>query len=176
MKAQFQFNRGNFAQAEEAFKASLARDQDYTPASTALASFYYQQNRWQEAEAFLPKGDPQRSQSRLGVLRSGAPPSGKPKMPAAEANLAQAAEISGNPRYYYNWAIALQNLGRIKEAEKAYLEGIKRSPQADYLTYALAVLYYQQGDLKAAKPLARQLLQLAPSELQYQQLAQALGL
>ncbi|MBK7474769.1 MAG: tetratricopeptide repeat protein [Haliscomenobacter sp.] len=56
------------------------------------------------------------------------------------------------------------------------MEGIKRSPQADYLIYALAVLYYQQGDLKAAKPLARQLLQLAPSEPQYQQLSQALGL
>ncbi|MBK8653773.1 MAG: ammonia-forming cytochrome c nitrite reductase subunit c552 [Haliscomenobacter sp.] len=176
MKAQFQFNRGNFAQAEEAFKASLARDQDYTPASTALAGFYYQQNRWQEAEAFYLKvirRDPKAAWAYydLGLLQAE-----NQKMPAAEANLAQAAEISGNPRYYYNWAIALQNLGRIKEAEKAYSEGIKRSPQADYLIYALAVLYYQQGDLKAAKPLARQLLQLAPSELQYQQLAQALGL
>lgn len=154
----------------------MARDQDYTPASTALAGFYYQQNRWQEAEAFYLKvirRDPKAAWAYydLGLLQAE-----NQKMPAAEANLAQAAEISGNPRYYYNWAIALQNLGRIKEAEKAYLEGIKRSPQAEYLIYALAVLYYQQGDLKAAKPLTRQLLQLAPSELQYQQLAQALGL
>ncbi|MBK6948494.1 MAG: tetratricopeptide repeat protein [Haliscomenobacter sp.] len=176
MEGQYQFNRGNFSKAEEAFKASLARDQDYTPTSTALANFYYRQNRWQEAEALYQKVIQRDSKAAWAYYDLGLLQAEGQNIQAAEVNLAQAAEISGNPRYYYNWAIALQNLGRIKEAEKAYLEGIKRSPQADYLIYALAVLYYQQGDLKAAKPLARQLLQLAPSEPQYQQLSQALGL
>ncbi len=176
MEAQFWFNQGNFLAAEKAFKASLQRDQDYLPSLTGLASFYYRQNRWQEAEDHYRKvisRDPKAAWAYydLGLLLAE-----RQNLPAAEVSLAQAAKIGNNPRYYYNWAIALQNLGRIREAEEAYHEGIKLSPEADFLIYALAVLYYQRGDLKAAKPLAKKLLDLAPSEPQYLQLSQALGL
>ena len=66
-----------------------------------------------------------------------------------------------NPRAFYNWGLALQNMQRVAAAERAYQAGLKQHPEQLDLMYALCILYIQQNQMNQARPLAERLNELA---------------
>lgn len=50
-----------------------------------------------------------------------------------------------------DYGVILTKLGKYKEAEEAYLEGIRRDPKEKLLHYNLGVMYYQMNRLEDAK-------------------------
>lgn len=83
---------------------------------------------------------------------------------------------SRNPRLYYNYGLFLQHKNQPGNAEKQYLRGLSIAPQDLDLNYVLALLYYQKGDLSAAKKYAALLKPSSKNNTQYRQLLSALGI
>jgi len=97
-------------------------------------------------------------------------------VPSAVENFKKALKLNSRmPGLYYNYGLLLQQQGKLKEAEEILLKGIHIEPGSISLNYALAVFYVQQGKPAAAMPYARNLRQLDPSNPNYQQLFQSLG-
>jgi Flp pilus assembly protein TadD len=77
--------------------------------------------------------------------------------------LGRAAEaLPGRARVRYNYALALQHLGRRAGAERAMLDALALDPTAPDIVNAMAVFYVQQGDWGRALPYAERLVTLAP--------------
>lgn len=175
MLGQHRVHQGKMAEAENAFLSAMRMDQDHPPAVNALATFYYGNGRVPEAEKvyrqFLSRNPTEAwAYFDLGLLLAG-----NKRLPEAAQMLEKAAQLDKNPRYYYNWGLTLQNIGKRKEAEHAFKKGIEVGSEADYLLYALAVLYYQDKKIDLVKPIAAKLLAMDPRNGQYQQLARAIG-
>ena len=175
-KAQLKIGQGDMVSAEKAFQSALRLDQDHAPAVSAAANFYYGRGQFDKAaivyRQFLARNPSEAwANYELGLLLAE-----MQRLAEATSYLGKAAAGSDDPRYSYNWGLALQNLGKSKEAEQAFLSGLQKAPGQGYLEYALAVLYYQQGNLEKARKLAQGLLKKEPRNAEYAQLAQALGL
>ncbi|MCB0583807.1 MAG: tetratricopeptide repeat protein [Phaeodactylibacter sp.] len=173
MRGQYFHKMGNQEQAEQAYKEALRQD-PYMPQPYAnLANLYYAQGRRQQAKEQFELAVQMDSNFidahySLGLLLAE-----MQDLAGAEAHLGKAARLSGNPRYYYNWGLSLQNLNRPAEAEKAFLQGLTIEPGSEALLYALAVLYIQQKEKKKAMPIVSQLLQINPQSTDYHNLMSA---
>jgi tetratricopeptide (TPR) repeat protein len=175
-KAQLKMSQGDVVSAEKAFQSALRLDQDHAPAVSAATNFYYGRGQFDKAAAvyqqFLARNPSEAwANYELGLLFAE-----MQRLEEATSYLGKAAASSDDPRYSYNWGLALQNLGKTREAEQAFLSGLQKAPGQGYLEYALAVLYYQQGNLAKARKLAQGLLKKEPRNAEYAQLVQALGL
>jgi tetratricopeptide (TPR) repeat protein len=96
------------------------------------------------------------------------------KMLEAVDYLKQATEkIDYNDRVPYNYGLILQRLGKRDEAESAFKKGLKINPNSTPNLYALGYLYVEQNRFNEASPVLIRLLQLDPSNQQYQQLNNA---
>ncbi len=86
--------------------------------------------------------------------------------------LAQAAQLAPqHARIRYNYGLALQKLGRPKEAEQELQKALELEPaEADYVR-ALAILYAQQSRWAEAAELAHRLLSLRPHDPAAHQMA-----
>lgn len=90
------------------------------------------------------------------------------------ARLAEAAEwldraarlAPANARIHYNHGLALQQLGRLDEAETALRSAYERSPAVDYL-YALALLFAERKDWPKARKCVDGLIQMDPQSRQW---------
>lgn len=92
-------------------------------------------------------------------------------------NFKQAMSFGGNePGLFYNYGLLLQQNGKAKEAENVLLRGYALNPTASNINYALAFLYLNQKQLEKAKIYGQNLMQLDPSNPQYQGLFKELGL
>lgn len=176
MAGQHRMHQGNAQAAEKAFKSAIAMDQDHAPAINALASFYYSQNRFRDAELTYKRYLERNPKEAWAWYDLGLLLAEMQRLPEAAGVLERAAVSSGDPRHYYNWGLVLQNLGNNSAAEKAFLNGLKKDSNASFVRYALAVLYYQQGNVTKSKEMVRMLLKQEPQNSQFQQLAQALGM
>jgi tetratricopeptide (TPR) repeat protein len=96
---------------------------------------------------------------------------------AAETNFNWAVKLGSNePRLYYNYGLLKQQDGQIKEAETVFLKGLTIDPENVAISYALAVLYIQQGNkVKAAIP-AKLLRKKDPQNPDFQALFAELGI
>ena len=88
------------------------------------------------------------------------------------------AEQTGlnTPGLYYNYALALQQQGKMKEAEALLLKGYGIHPQAININYALAFYYMQQNQVNKARKYGETLQLIDPNNPDYQQLFNALGI
>lgn len=175
MRGQHRIHQGRFEEAEKAFQSAIQMDQDHAPAVNALATFYYSRGKYQAAEEvyrrFLSRNPTEAwANYDLGLLLAELK-----RLEESAICLEKAALLSDNPRYYYNWGLTLQTAGKRKEAEEAYLKGLKISGDSDFLLYALAVLYYQNQQYNLVRPLASKLMTIDAGNAQYQQLARAVG-
>ena len=85
------------------------------------------------------------------------------RLDEAADSLARAAELlPARARVHYNLALALQQLGRRAEAERALVEAQRLDPSDQSIVHALVVLYAQQGQLDAARDWAERLVELTP--------------
>lgn len=62
-----------------------------------------------------------------------------------------------------DYGVILTKLGRFEEAEKAYLEGIRRNPKETLIHYNLGVMYYQMNRFEDAKKQLAEELNINPS-------------
>ncbi len=175
-KAQLKMSQGDIASAEKAFQSALRLDQDHPPAVSAAANFYYGRGQFDKAavvyQQFLARNPSEAwANYELGLLFAE-----MQRLEEATSYLAVAAAQSNDPRYSYNWGLALQNMGKSTEAERAFQDGLRKAPGQGYLEYALAVLYYQRGDLAKARKIAQGLIQKEPQNTEYLRLFRALGL
>ena len=92
----------------------------------------------------------------------------------AEKSLAKAAVLSGNPRYYYNWGLTLQNLEKRDEAEQAFLQGIAIFPDSEANWYALSIFYIQNRENDKARKAVTRLISINPQNQDYQNLLNAI--
>jgi Flp pilus assembly protein TadD len=73
-------------------------------------------------------------------------------------------------RVRYNAALALQKVGKPREAEAAFVKAQKVAPDDPEIAYALTVLYVQERDWRRARAAAERLATLAPGNSQAQEL------
>jgi Tfp pilus assembly protein PilF len=96
---------------------------------------------------------------------------------AAEKAFAKAVELkSTNPKVYYNYGLLLNQNHKFKAAEVILLKGIAINPSDPELYYALTFVYIQTNDRIKATQSAMKLKQLDPTNPNYQQLYNNLGI
>lgn len=79
-----------------------------------------------------------------------------------------------NARVFYNWAIALQQVGQPRQSEKAYLRAINLAPDNMRYRYGISTLYVQQQQYEKAMEHAKQLNQRLPNDSRVKRLMQIL--
>lgn len=174
MRGQYYHKMGNLEQAARAYREAIRQD-PYLPQPYAnLANLYYAQGNAQEAQRQFEQvirldSNAIEAHYSLGLLLAELQ-----NLAAAEPHLGKAAQLSGNPRYFYNWGLSLQNLKRPAAAEKAFREGLGIEPDSEALLYALAVLYIQQEEKGKARPIVNRLLQINPQNGDYRNLLGAI--
>jgi len=86
----------------------------------------------------------------------------------AAEHLAAATRLAPErPRIHYNYGLAMQNLGRVTEAEKALKTACRLSPRTTGFLHALAILYAQRGNWNAARACAEGLKRMEPGNPQW---------
>ena len=157
----FLAERGETAESEAEYRAALALDPRFVPASVNLAELQRTQNRESDAEATLraaleavPDDANLRHALGLSLVRQQRPDD-------ALRELAAAAEAApDNPRYAYVHAVALHSAGRLREAIAVLERAARTSPADRDLLEALAVYYGQAGDAERAAATGERLQQL----------------
>jgi predicted CXXCH cytochrome family protein len=173
-RGQYFHKKQNYIAAEKAYKEALKQDPYLAQAHYNLANLYYQQQQFAKAESEFKEvirlqPDAADAYYSFGLLQAE-----MQNLKGAAYSLGKAAELSGNPRYYYNWGLTLQNLLKPKEAEQAFKEGLSIDPNSEINLYALAILYIQQNQRKEAQPIILLLLQINPNNPDYQNLMRAM--
>jgi len=167
--------RGEFTQAEAAYRTALKLQPTFVQAYVNLADLYRLQGKDDEGEkalrqalAIAPKdADVEHSLGLLLVRQK--------RFPEAVEALAQAANLNpDNPRYSYVYAVALNSSGKSKEALQVLEEAHSRYPNDREILYALATLQRDQGNPFAARLYAQKLAKLAPQDPAVQQLLKQL--
>jgi tetratricopeptide (TPR) repeat protein len=166
-------NQGKYTKAELDYQTALRLDPAFIPARINLAMLYNEQCKKAEAEREYRRvieHEPKLAEAyySLGLLIAENPQ----RLAEATDLLTRATELAPqNSRMHYNRGLALQNLGRIDEAERALLAAGKLAPQAvDYL-YALAILNIQQKRWDRAGQFVDELRRLAPGNPQWRELS-----
>jgi tetratricopeptide (TPR) repeat protein len=158
------------AQAE--YETALRIDPEFLPARINLAMLCNERGERTAAEKEFREVlrlDPKMGEAyySLGLLVA----EDEKRLEEAIGLLAKAAKlIPQNPRVHYNYGLALQKIGRPKEAEEALLAAHRLVPQGtDYLN-ALAIFYLQQKHWERATTAARELVRIEPANPDWQAL------
>jgi predicted CXXCH cytochrome family protein len=167
--------RGQFTQAEEAYRIALQQDETFYPALVNLADLYRLQNRDQEGEATLRKAATLAPKDgnvlhALGLLlvRIG-------KKDEALGMFEQAAKFGPeNSRHGYVYAVALSSAGKNTQALRVLEDTHQRHPNDPQLVFMLATLHRDQGNRTTAVQFAEKLLALAPQDPGARQLLESL--
>ncbi len=167
--------RGQFPQAEEAYRIALQQDETFYPALVNLADLYRLQNRDQDGEAILEKAvtlEPENADvlRALGLLwiRIG-------KKDEALGMFEQAAKFGPeNSRNGYVYAVALSSAGNRQQALQVLEATYRRHPNDPQLVFMLATLHRDQGNRRTALTFAEKLLTLAPQDSGAVQLLESL--
>lgn len=163
-KAIFYQRRGQYDLAEQAYMKAIDIDNRQNAARLNLAHLYNSQGRNREAITLFRtviKQEPEFGTAwySLGLLYAE-----ENEINAAIVCLSKAAELEGNPRVFYNLAVAYQRTGQAQKAENAYLKGLQKDALNEDLIYALSVLYLQQEDISKARPWVQKLKELNPED------------
>lgn len=177
MLADYELQSGAHLRAIERYIRGLKKDSLMNYARFNLATAYNivgENNKaletLNEAKAIDPKND--RTFYSLGLLyyEIGS-------LDKARESFQEAVRLKSlNPSLYYNYGLLLQGLSRKAEAERILLQGYSISPDDAEINYALAVLYFQQGNRERSVRHAGILKRVRPGAPEYQELFRALGI
>lgn len=157
--------RGDRTRAVEDYRRALDLDSAFVPASENLATLLDGLGRSDEAEAVLLDAIQENPDSgdllySLGLVRAE-----DNRLSLAVDDLERAVELlPGRPRIRYNFALALQRLGRRREAEAELLEAYRIGPDDPDVAQALAILYTQDGRSADAVRWTREWMRLRPGQ------------
>lgn len=162
--AMFYARAGRMEEAEKHYLEALKIAPDFVPARDNLARLYYQMGRLDRAEEefrrilekYPDRGDIHYS---LGLLLAEQPH----RMAEAASELLDAARLlPGEPRVLYNTALALQKLGKVREAEEYFARAYRLGNPAPDLLQAYALCLVELGRCAAAQNIATELVQRYP--------------
>ena len=170
LKGQYFYKKKDLERTGQAFKGAIRRDPYLLPAYLNLAQLYYQEGKNADAvrefkNAIRVQPDNASAWYSLGLLLAE-----MDELQEAKIYLAKAAELGGNPRYYYNLGLVYQNLEQNIEAEAAFKKALAIDPASEANLYALAILYLQHGQSKKARGVVGKLLEISPDNNAYRQL------
>ena len=156
---------------ESLYLKALEIEPAYVPAMVNLADWYRSRNLEQEAGVQLRHAvsvapDSAMAQHALGLqmVRLG-------QYSAALKYLQQATELEGTlPRYYFVYAVALENQGRLDDSILILTKAVERWPNQYDLLLTLVNFMDRQGDLLAAGTYISQLSRIAPASPQVKSL------
>lgn len=172
---------GNFKQfdkAIESYQTAIRLDPEFVPAHINLALLYNFQGKNAEAEQLLRQAlqhAPQLPDAHyyLGLLL--AEDSGR--LAEAAESLGEAVKHApGRPRIRYNYALALDKLGRSREAVSQLEQALELDPDNPDYYQVLITLYARQQRWDQAVRYAKKLAERYPHESQFQQQLQLLRL
>ncbi|MDS4031360.1 MAG: tetratricopeptide repeat protein, partial [Candidatus Contendobacter sp.] len=165
-----------FDQAEAAYRAALNLQPTFTQAAVNLADLYRMRGRDGEGEKTLRQAlalDPHNAtvHHALGLLLIR-----QKRLPEAMAALGEAARLdSGNPRYGYVYAVALNGTGQGETAIRTLETVLARHPNDRDTLMALVAFQRDAGHLDAARGYARRLAALEPDNPDIQALLRQVG-
>jgi predicted CXXCH cytochrome family protein len=165
--AVIQTAEGQYGFAEESYLTAIRLDPSFLPARVKLANLYSEMERNDEAERMFMEAidhavpeDQGELYYSLGLLLRE-----EERVEEAATYLGQAADLLSNrPGVRYDYALALQQLGRRTEAEAEMLKAYAADPADSSILRGLAVFYSQQEDWERALLYARKLVELLPDE------------
>ncbi len=167
--------RGEFAEAETAYRTALKLQPTFVQAYVNLADLYRLQGKdgdgekaLRQAAAIAPKdADVQQALGLLLVRQH--------RLPEAVEALAQATRLNPDHMHYrYVYAVALHSTGQPDDAIRVLEEAHARQPNDRELLYALVTFNRDRGNLEAARRYAQQLLTVAPQDPAVRQLVKQL--
>ena len=175
LRGQYYHKQNKLEEAKTAYKDAVYQDPYLPQPFYYLANISYDEGNIGEARSYFKnaiKNDSLYIDARygLGLLEAEVG-----DLNSAAIHLGLAAQLSGNPRYYYNWGLTLQNLNRRSEAESAYLTAIEIDNRSEFNWYALAILYIQNRQYQKAINAAMQLVNLNPQNPEYRNILQSLS-
>jgi tetratricopeptide (TPR) repeat protein len=162
---------GEFDRAESEYRAALRIDPRFTPARYNLAMLHNRRGDRPAAERALrelTEQEPNAADAHysLGLLLA----EDERRLSEAAEALAQAARLAPErARVQYNYGLALQRLGKYREAEEALRRAHEREPALADVVYALAVLNAQQKRWGEARAWADKLARIDPHNPTWQQ-------
>jgi Tfp pilus assembly protein PilF len=157
----FLAERGDHAAAEAEYRAALALDDRFVPASVNLADLQRKQGDETAAEATL-RAALADSPGNADLLHSlGLSLVRQQRMADALRELAAATRAApDNSRYAYVYAVALHSQGRVREAIDELERGLNAAPADRDMLAALAQFHAEAGDDKRAAEIRDRLQQL----------------
>ncbi len=175
LRGQYYHKQNKLKEAKTAYKEAVRQDPYLPQPYYYLANLSYGDGNMEEAKSYFNSAIENDSfyidaRYGLGLLEAE-----MGDLNGAEIQLAISARLSGNPRYYYNWGLTLQNLNRRPEAELAYLAGIEIDNLSEYNWYALTILYIQNGQNQKAMNAGVQLVNINPDNPEYRNLLRSIS-
>jgi tetratricopeptide (TPR) repeat protein len=174
MRGQYYHKKDSLVLAKEAYLEAIRQDPYLAQPYFYLANLKYAEKDLEAAKQDFESAIEKDSNYIEAYYALGLLHAEMQDLQAAEFPLSKAARLSGNPRYYYNWGLTLQNLNRPKDAENVYLQALSFDPQSEANLYALSILYIQQSQKNKALKTVNQLISLNPQNLEYQNLLRAI--
>lgn len=162
---------GDLAAAEHAYKQALTLESNYIPAAINLADLYRLQGKDDLALPLL-RETAARHPENIAVLQAlGMALVRQQNYAGALEHFAQAAKLAPEDiGIQIVHAIALNSTSKTQEALAVLQSAYQLQPQHPDLLYTLATLYRDTGDRAAAARYARELLAVAPDNMQARQL------
>ncbi|MDH5575240.1 MAG: tetratricopeptide repeat protein, partial [Nitrospirota bacterium] len=168
-------DRGQFPQAEEAYRLALKQNAAFFPALVNLADLYRLQNRDQEGEATLRKALALAPENANVLHALGLVLVRSDKKDDALGMFEQAAKFGPeNPRHGYVYAVALSSAGKNQQALRVLEKTRQRHPNDPQLLFMLATLHRDEGNRTKALQFAEKLIALAPQDPGARQLLESL--
>jgi predicted CXXCH cytochrome family protein len=161
--------------AEGEYLTALRMDPYFSPARANLVALYNAMGRNADAERVLREGikrTPNEGELyySLGLLLAEEKRLGE----AAEALRSAARLMPQRARVRYNLGLALDRLSRDAEAEAALIQAFQLDPRDPDIVYAMAAFYVQRQQWKRARPIAEQLVIIAPVDPRARQLLEGI--
>ncbi|MFQ5547047.1 MAG: tetratricopeptide repeat protein [Woeseia sp.] len=166
---------GESANAEASYLQALSMEPRAVAARANLADLYRSLGRDGDAERLLREGQALDDKSAPLHHALGLVLVRNEKPDAALVELARAVELeAGNPRFVYVYGVALNSLGRSRQA-MAVLEKARESFPGDYdIGWALATMYRDSDRTADARAEASRLLQQFPEDANSRRLLESL--
>jgi type IV pilus assembly protein PilF len=156
--------QGKPEEAIKYYKEAISIDPEFSEAYNALGVVYVKQEKWQEALKSFNKALENKlyTTPHLPYLNMG-------DMYMTQKKYEKAVEAYRESKRYANLELtnfklgtALFEAGRVKDAIKAFQEGVGIAPQNAYLRYSLAVALLKDGNKKSALVEFKKTAELAP--------------
>jgi tetratricopeptide (TPR) repeat protein len=175
--AEHYYKLKDYFNAEKFYKRVLKKDSLSNMVRLNLATIYNEQGKNNEALDMLLNAAKVDSKNAEIFFKTGLLYYELKNKKTAAANFEKAVQLkSANPRLYYNYGLLLQEDGATNVAIKILQTGLLVNKKDESLNYALAYVYLSNNQPEKALPYANVLKEIAPANINYQEIFNILHL